>query len=96
MTPWLFLVSFVLVMLILGCSAQPKEFNSTGEIWGIYQLDLETKTVLKLYGADQEISGLDLDYTDEYLVFSQMTGGTEYEHTEIYTLSLNDLFSDII
>ncbi len=91
MTPWLFLVSFVLVMLILGCSAQPKEFNSTGEIWGIYQLDLETKTVLKLYGADQEISGLDLDYTDEYLVFSQMTGGTEYEHTEIYTLSLNDL-----
>jgi TolB protein len=85
------LVIFALVMLIFGCSTQPREFNSTGEIWGIYQLDLETETVLKLYGADQEISGLSLDSTGENLVFSQMTGGAGYEYTEIYSLSPRDL-----
>jgi len=86
----LFGVSLLMVILFSTCSAQPKEFSSAGETWGIYQLDLETGQVNTLYGTEQELSGLSLNAAGDWLVFSQMTGGTGYEFSEIYTLSILD------
>lgn len=86
----LFVMSSLMVIFISTCSVQPAEFSSTGETWGIYQLDLETGQVHILYGAEEEISALSLDAAGDKLVFSQMTGGTGYEYSEIYTLSIKD------
>jgi Tol biopolymer transport system component len=86
----LFVISSLMVIFFSTCSVQPAEFSSTGETWGIYQLDLETGQVHILYGAEEEISALSLDAAGDKLVFSQMTGGTGYEYSEIYTLSIKD------
>jgi Tol biopolymer transport system component len=74
------------VISLVGCSSQQEVFSSSGEIWGIYQLDLTSEKVLILYGTDSEISGLSVDPDGERLVFSQKIGGTEYENSEIHTL----------
>ena len=84
------MISFSLLILISGCSAQPEMFSSGGETWGIYYLDLITDKAINLHGSSSEISGLSVDPAGERLVFSQMTGGIGYEYTEIYTLSISD------
>lgn len=77
-------------VFLQACSSQPEIFSSGGETWGIYYMNLETGLIQTLYAGEDELSGLSLDSAGERLVFSQMTGGTGYEYTEIYTLSISD------
>ena len=88
-------INILLLILIPGCSLEEpasslETFTSAGEKWGIYQLDLETEEISLLYGAEAEISGLSLDPSGTKLIFSQKTGGDNYEYTEIYTFSIVD------
>ncbi len=90
-----FQIGINILLLILIASCQPGEpatqkdtFASSGESWGIYQLDLKTKKATLVHGAQNEISGLSLDPSGSNLVFSQTTGGDSLEHTEIYKYSL--------
>jgi Tol biopolymer transport system component len=78
----------VFVLLCFGCAEQQPSISSVGENWGIYKLDLQSKEVNLLYGAEREISGLSRDLAGKRLVFSQHVDGSEYENTEIYTLDL--------
>lgn len=88
-------INILLLIMITSCQtgeivSQPDTYTSSGESWGIYQLDLETENAKLIYGTQNEISGLSLDRTGTNLVFSQMTGGDSLEHTEIYKYSLID------
>jgi Tol biopolymer transport system component len=89
--PYILVLVFLGGIILVGCSSQPEIFSSSGEIWGIYRLDLISEKVQLLYGTDSEISGLSLAPDGGRLVFSQKIGGTEYENTEIHTLSMSDL-----
>ena len=88
-------INILLLIMISSCqSGEPATrtdtFRSSGESWGIYQLDLKTEKAILIHGAQKEISGLSLDPSGSKLVFSQMTGGDSLEQTELYKYSLID------
>ncbi len=88
-------IGILLPIIITSCSSRaavsnPEVLTSSGETWGIYQLDLETEEIRLLYGTQTEISGLNLDSSGTNLVFSQKISGDSYEYTEIHTFSIVD------
>ncbi len=76
---------------VLGACANRQEmFSSAGESWGIYEMNLKTGGIQTIYAGEDELSGLSFDPAGEKLVFSQITGGSGYEYSEIYTLDLTE------
>ena len=82
--------SLLMAFILLGCTSQKSTFNSGGEIWGIYHLDLNSNDIQLVYGGKAEISSLSLDSSGNNLVFSQKVGGDENQFTEIYSFSLEE------
>ena len=85
------LLCVLFVVTLFWLCEPPIQFSSSGENWGIYELDLQSEEVNLLYGSEYEISGLSRDLAGKRLVFSQHVDGSEYENTEIYTLDLSTL-----
>ncbi len=81
----------LLILICCGCATHHPGLSSSGEKWGIYELDLHSDEVNLLYGTDDEISGLSSDLTGNQLVFSRGVDGSEYEKTEIFRLDLSTL-----
>ena len=78
----------ILAAFLPGCSSQETTFSSSGEIWGIYQLDLNNDDIQLVYGGEGEIIGLSLDPSGNNLVFSQNIGQGDNQFSEIYSYSL--------
>ncbi|MBT7912789.1 hypothetical protein HN588_02645, partial [Candidatus Bathyarchaeota archaeon] len=57
--------------------------------WGIYELDLEDGTVTPVFTGPDELTTIRLDPTSELFAVSMKTGGTGYEHTELYTVGID-------
>ena len=78
----------ILTVILPGCSSQETTFSSSGEIWGIYQLDLNSDDIQLVYGGVGEIIGMSLDPSGNNLVFSQSFGKGDNQFSEIYSYSL--------
>lgn len=58
------------------------------ERWGIYQLDIATQNIELIYTSPCKISGLQINNKGDTFVFSQFIDGTQNNHQEICTLSV--------
>ena len=83
-----FFLLFILVVCFLvpaaGCSGV-----SYLEEWGIYELDPDNGDVTPVFTSQNEIMKVRLDPAGETIAFSMKTGGTGYEHTELYSIHVN-------
>ena len=79
----------MLITLFLACYLILTAFSSSVHYldeWGIYELDPVDGTVSTVFTSPDEIITIRLDPTGEIIAISMKTGGTEYEHTELYTI----------
>jgi len=78
----------VFITLVIACYLIPTAVSSVPYLdeWGIYELDSVDGTVSPVFTSPDEIITIRLDPTGEIIVTSIKTGGTEYEHTELYTV----------
>lgn len=81
-------LKLLLFALLVSCLTLPVASSSVPylEEWGIYELDLESETVSPVFTSPEEVITVRLDSTGERLAVCMKTGGTGYEHSEIYTM----------
>jgi len=79
----------ILITLFIACYLIPAAVASGVHYldeWGVYELDPVDGTVSPVFTSPDEIITIRLDPVGEIMAFSMKTGGTEYEHTELYTI----------
>jgi len=79
----------ILITLFIACYLIPAAVASGVHYldeWGVYELDPVDGTVSPVFTSPDEIITIRFDPAGEIMAFSMKTGGTEYEHTELYTI----------
>ncbi len=91
------LLAAAIILFSSGCSvisatSQVKKEVPRANKWGIYKLDIGTRDTTLIYSYPYEIfsSALRLSEDGKTLVFAQKTGGQTDNHTEIFSINVDD------